>query len=498
MVETAHRERILRAAPQFRCGDELLTRVYRERWASFAANVMHTDDGYLVTEFHQPGPGRAYGTVNAAAGHHILEGRWLADPDIIGDYVRFWFTSGEAEPHRYTEWIAWAAGEYARTQNAWDSVASLLPGMVANFEAWAADSLHDSGLYWAHDLADAMEFSISGDGFRPTINSYQFANAAAIAELARRSGDHDLARRFESERDALRRLTLDHLYDDDLGIFSTIPLSPDGEDAYTATAGAERRMPAEYRHAPLPTRANMSSARRVRELIGFVPWYVGLPGDEIDPRPAVAELTDPEGFGAPFGLRTAERRHPRYAFDVRSTLPRFLCRWNGPSWPFATSQTLSALARIARGPHGATAASVYLDLLRQFAAAHIQPDGDYWLDEDLDPDTGSWIARDWRRQHDVAKAQIGRDYQHSTFADLVLSGLLGIDVAADGRSVTVAPLQAAAPLEWFEVTGLRLAGADVGIVWSHGAGLRVTTPAGVAEAPGLGPVTAPLSPGDRD
>lgn len=494
MTDTAHAAEIARAAPRFHCGDEVLTAVYKRRWESFAANVVHTERGWLVTEFHQPGPGRAHGTVNAAAGHHILEGRWLSRPEVIGDYLRFWFTAPEAEPHRYTEWIAWAASEYARLQNAWEPVSELLPGMISTFEAWNADSLHPSGLYWAHDLADAMEFSISGDGFRPTINSYQFANASAIAEFARRRGDDDVARRFASERDAIRARVLEHLYDPELSFFTTLPLSPDGEEAYVATAGAERRMPTEYVSAPLPERAEVPPARRARELVGFAPWYVGLPGGDIDARAAVAELTDPEGFAAEYGLRTAERRHPRYGFPVQSTLSRFLCRWNGPSWPFATSQTLSALARIARSSQGGpSAASTYLDLLRQYAAAHVEADGGYWLDEDLDPDTGSWLARDWRRRNDLAKAEIGRDYQHSTFADLVLSGLLGIDVDAGGETITVSPLGSAAELGWFEVTGLRLAGADVEIRWDPERGMRVTTPAGAVERPDLGPLSAALA-----
>ncbi|TPX03298.1 hypothetical protein FJ656_17915, partial [Schumannella luteola] len=322
--------------------------VYRRRWESFARNVVTTDHGLLVTEFHQPGPGRAHGTVNAAAGHHVLEGRWLGRTDVVADYLRFWYSAPEAEPHRYTEWIAWAALHYARTQGTWDEVVALLPGMVANFDAWAADSRHPSGLYWAHDLADAMEFSISGDGFRPTINSYQYANAAAIAAFARHAGDIATAERFEQIRDRLRRLVLENLYDEELEHFTTVPLSVDGEDAYVATADPERRLPGPYRSTPVPRRTEIDPRRRVRELIGFVPWYVGLPDGSIDPMPAVRQLGDRAGFAAEYGLRTAERRHQRYEFSVRSTLPRFLCRWNGPTWPFATSQTLTALGRIAR------------------------------------------------------------------------------------------------------------------------------------------------------
>ena len=54
------------------------------------------------------------------------------------------------------------------------------------------------------------------------------------------------------------------------------------------------------------------------------------------------QLTDPEGFSAPFGPTTAERRHPGFRLDRGG----HECQWNGPSWPFATSVTLTALARL--------------------------------------------------------------------------------------------------------------------------------------------------------
>ena len=50
--------------------------------------------------------------------------------------------------------------------------------------------------------------------------------------------------------------------------------------------------------------------RNVRELLGYTPWMFDLP----DPQYAVAwkQLTDPKGFAAPWGLTTAEQRHPEF------------------------------------------------------------------------------------------------------------------------------------------------------------------------------------------
>ena len=37
--------------------------------------------------------GGVYGSINAAAGHQITEGRWLRDRDYMDGLVRFWIGS---------------------------------------------------------------------------------------------------------------------------------------------------------------------------------------------------------------------------------------------------------------------------------------------------------------------------------------------------------------------------------------------------------------------
>jgi hypothetical protein len=79
-------------------------------------------------------------------------------------------------------------------------------------------------------------------------------------------------------------------------------------------------------------------AVKTREAIGFVPWYFNLPdgGYEI----AWKHLMDPKGFFAPFGPTTAERRDPTFMTREDNT------PWDGQSWPFATTQTLVAMANL--------------------------------------------------------------------------------------------------------------------------------------------------------
>ena len=78
----------------------------------------------------------------------------------------------------------------------------------------------------------------------------------------------------------------------------------------------------------------------MRELHGYTPWYFNLPGPEKSV--AWKQLMDPKGFHAPFGPTTAEQRNPGFAVAYSG----HECQWNGPSWPYATAVTLTALANL--------------------------------------------------------------------------------------------------------------------------------------------------------
>ena len=80
----------------------------------------------------------------------------------------------------------------------------------------------------------------------------------------------------------------------------------------------------------------------VRELIGYVPWAYNLPYDEEKYAAAFAQLLDPQGFLATYGPTTVEQRNAGFLKTVFGAG----CRWDGPSWPFATSQTLMAAANL--------------------------------------------------------------------------------------------------------------------------------------------------------
>lgn len=154
----------------------------------------------------------------------------------------------------------------------------------------------------------------------------------------------------------------------------------------------------------------------------------------------------------------------------------FSCFRNGPSWPYATSITLTALANILQGPLYDTSSleqhykelefhknyisnDVYYNNLLTYAKAHHRRlDDDEvlskipatriipWIDENIHPYTGDWISRTllktWRNgtwSSSKGGKERGKDYNHSTFVDLLLSGLLGF-IPRSSNSFEIRPL----------------------------------------------------------
>jgi len=386
--------------PLLDCPDQDIQTTYYFRWWTYRKHIKQTPAGFIVDEF-LPNVGWAgkYNSINCAAGHHIYEGRWLRDPKYINDYSQFWFRGG-GEPRRYSFWAAdsiWA--RYSVTGNPALAV-DLLPDLIANFEAWEKTHRDANGLYWQIDDREGMEVSIGGSGYRSTINSYQFGDALAIARIAELAGQPALARDYRAKTAVLKKLVQEKLWDATAEFFKVLP------------------------------RGENKSFANVRELHGFTPWYFNLP----DPHFAVAwkQLMDPRGFFAPFGLTTAEQRCPKYAVAYAG----HECQWNGPVWPFATAITLTGLANLLNGPpQDAIGAKDYFAHLKIYAQAQRRklPDGRVvpWIDENQNPTTGDWIARTLLIQRKQKPMERGQDYNHSTFCDLVISGLIGLRPRAD-------------------------------------------------------------------
>ena len=98
-----------------------------------------------------------------------------------------------------------------------------LPELVSFYESVEASNLTKYGLFWSYDDRDAMELSISGSGLRPTLNSYMYGNAAAIAVIAGWAEKEDIRELYTRKANSLRDKILKVLWDEKQKFFKVIP-----------------------------------------------------------------------------------------------------------------------------------------------------------------------------------------------------------------------------------------------------------------------------------
>ncbi len=444
--------------PLFSCPDADVEEIYFFRWWSLRKHLVRLPTGYAFTEFlTRPDP------ISSAVGHHAMEGRWLRNPEYVDDDARYWLRGGSGgalnpKLHSFSEWLADALYQRYLVNADRAFVTSELGDLIRDYEQWDQEKLLPNGLYWQFDVRDAMEESISGSrkrkNVRPPLNSYMYGNARAIAAIARMAGRNDIAAAYTAKAEKLRNLVEQDLWDPSAKFFK-VRLENDG----------------------------LSDAR---EEIGFIPWYFELPQPGHGYETAWAQVTDDAGFRAPFGITTAERRHPKFRSHGTGH-----CEWDGAVWPFATSQTLTALANVLRDyPQDVvTAEDWYAAFLTYTRSQH--QDSKPYVGEYLDEKTGAWIK--------VKKPERSRYYNHSTFADLVIADLVGLRPRADDR-VEISPLLPPNTWNWFCLDGVPYHGRSLTIVWDRtgehfhrGAGLTVLADGRpVAHSATLAPITGQL------
>lgn len=456
--------------PVFQSSDSQLTDVYYYRWAIFRAHQRDLGPlGYISTEFiddvgWQLSP---FASLNDATGFHLGEGRWSRDRRFAHDYVDFMYTyhnetSTYGNDRHFSEAIADAAWRLYLVDGDLDAVTQHRAAMAAIYEQWYDHFDYSKGLYWVEPLADATEYTISsidasggldgftgGEAFRPSINSYMYANARAIAGLAAVAGDSATEELYAGRADAIQSNFTASLWNSTFEHFI---------DRYNVTN--------EY--------VTYWEFIRGRELVGLVPWMFDIvpASSDVDYSAAWAHALDKGDLRSAYGLRTVEPSYEYYMRQYRydSVSGRRECQWNGPIWPFQTTQALAGMANLLDHYDQNVATNAdYVDLLRLYAQLHYDGEGGALnIEEDYYPDNGSVLVGLARSPH----------YFHSGFIDLVLSGLVGIRPRQDGY-LEVNPLVDDS-ISWFRVDNVPYHGHDVSVQWdadgSHfdgGAGLVV-------------------------
>ena len=210
--------------------DKELERVYYFRWWTYRKHLKHTEDGYVLTEFLPPVSWSGkHNTINCPACLHTREGRWLKDKAIVKDYLSFWLNRVGSTV--YSAWYAHAVWEYCTLTGDFDFAVERLDDLIALFCEREAKRRCDCGLYWSHDGYDGMEKSISGWGLRPTVNSYAYGDAVAIAKIAALAGRTDVQAEFEQKAAAIKTAVDRLLWDEDF--YKVIPAEETENPSFT-------------------------------------------------------------------------------------------------------------------------------------------------------------------------------------------------------------------------------------------------------------------------
>ena len=138
---------------------------------------------------------------------------------------------------------------------------------MKNYQKWELDRrIKKNSLFWQYDTNDGMEHTVSGrilnngiDTFsvpatRPTINSYMYGDAMAIAKFAQILNKPLISSSFTEKAENIKQGVQERLWNKELNFFTVLPKDYDEG------------------HRSL----------NIRELIGYVPWYFNLPDDKME------------------------------------------------------------------------------------------------------------------------------------------------------------------------------------------------------------------------
>ena len=428
--------------PLFEAPDSQIEEIYYFRWWTFRKHLKKTPEGFVFTEFiTDVSHGGNYNTISSALGHHINEGRWLHDKNYLDEYIIFWLIRDKyAEKsfhHKYSGWLPHAVYQRYLVNDDEVFLISLINELHQDYQQWLEEKRLPNKMYWQYDVRDAMEESISGsrteENIRPTINSYMYGSAKALAKMAEMINRDSLANVYTRRAERLEELVHEELWDEQDNFFKV--------------------------------RHENGELADVREAIGYIPWYFNLPEDNQEYAQAWEQINNPEGFMAPYGFTTAEQRHPEFRTHGTGT-----SEWDGAVWPYASTQTLKALANLLTdySEHSMTKEDYFREL-KKYAMSH-EKDGKPFIGEYYDEQTNEHLHGDKPRSV---------HYNHSSYVDLIISDLIGLK-PREGNILEVNPLLPKDQWDWFCLENVKYHGRFLTILWDRtgekydrGSGFRI-------------------------
>jgi hypothetical protein len=345
----------------------------------------------------------------------------------------------------FSQWIAAAAAEFHRVHPIpAETLRALLPAMARDVRTWVTTFDRDGdGLperakprVTGYDLDILSYWFFAGtkldlhagpvDLERVDFASFVYANARAVAELARAVNDQPLVTEFDAVAARIRSAALQQLWDDDTHFF------------YPQRAADHARIP-------------------IRELHGFFPFTTLMAPDEPRYLQAMSKFVDPDEFWARFPPVIASQYHYRRWTWEMDGLSRNIA-------PHPISMGARTLLQVLKHYHqNIITPQHFMDLMGQYNALvypGVNPFDPYWR-----PNVHEYYSK-WE-PHQISEhpkpSDISHDF-HSMYCALVVEGVVGLTPRSDAKI----ELQPAA-LRWpyFLLDRVRYHGEDLTIVWDQ-------------------------------
>jgi hypothetical protein len=446
--------------PSFACSDPYITRLYWYRWFVARHNLSRARLNRLPYPYFFEGTHQSHFSrlIAFSSPHIIAETRWLRDPRYAFGQVRNHVLNADPEDRffisahidkaegEYNNWITQAAWQawWVHPDDAWlkDVVSAMADDVLGTLRRFDRDGdfLPTPRNHWT----TGMEFQPSFFYFSDYDNSepdapleradfaaYLYGNARAVAEAYAYLGLPDEAERFDLIADQIRSSCLSKMWD--------------AADRFLYAMHEEEQTPA-----------------YTREIVGFYPFAFGLMPDETQYVSMLGSLTDPKHFWTAYPPATVSRECPAFTPTI-SAWPAaggrtHGCMWNGPTWPHATSVILDAAASALLNYDQKQITPVqFWDMFDRYTHLQFEHDKldrpyvtEYYNSENGEPDPNGCP-----------------DYFHSTYNDLVIRYLVGLQ-PANSETLTLRPIPG--PVDWFELRRVRYRDHDLDIVYNGGSG----------------------------
>ncbi len=424
---------LLENAPRLYCPDQVIEETFAFRTWVMRKHVKKTPAGFLITEFlpdvYWAGK---FNTINAPLIHHLNDFRWLKNADDFLDYVKF-FLSGDNGAYSYHVPALAEMYEFCILTDNEKFLKDNVSLFENYFKVWVDTHFTENGLFWSIDDREGTEYSISGTtpdmkfgkGLRPLMNACMYGDAIALSKFSTNPKFYlDFASKLKEKIDA-------KLWDGEF---------------YKAVHPTSEDFSRQIDYCDIPEGCN------AKELTSYAPWVYGMP--DTDKAFVFDYLKDKNVFNSKMGLSSAERSHPRFMYPVHKP-----CSWNGKVWPFSTSIAINAIIKAFDDGYKINLDNKDLySFIQTYAQMHYMiEDGKRYnyIGEVMLPDQHVWHAHEWFKGKDVpitnGGADRGRDYNHSTFIDLVLRGLCGINVKSNTLNVNP---RIDGVWDWFKIENL--------------------------------------------